>query len=96
MVGETKQCTCCLCGGEILVDIETEHEDGRLGCIPFTGPERALLTGVLRMRGQEPIYVTFDGRHLTRAEAVAEVGEAEVQHIEARTVRGIMVGRRAE
>lgn len=94
MVGETKQCTCCLCGGEILVDIETEHEDGHLGCIPFTGPERALLTGVLRMRGQAPIYVTFDGRHLTRAEAVAEVGEAEVQHIEHRTGCGIVVGGR--
>lgn len=95
-MGTEKQCTCCLCGGELIIDIETEHEDGHLGCVPFTGPERKLLSGILRMRGQAPIYVAFDGRRLTREEAVAEVGEAEVQHIEARTVRGIMVGRRAE
>lgn len=60
------------------------HRDGTRGrspgVHPVHGPRASAAHWCPEDAGAEPIYVTFDGRHLTRAEAVAEVGEAEVQH----------------
>ena len=73
MVGEKICCPGCGCDLEL-----TEDENGTLGCIPFTGPENALLAGYTKMRNGAMVYIGFDGQKYNRADAIAKFGQAEV------------------
>jgi DNA-directed RNA polymerase subunit RPC12/RpoP len=74
--------TCPECGADISVSLAGVDDGSWLPCLPFEGPENKLLAGILIMRSGPATYVTFDGRHLTRKQAIEEVGESEVKYWE--------------
>ena len=70
-----KDIVCPNCGASIVV---SEDEEGKLECIPFTGPESKLLAGYLKMRNGIILYIGPDGAKYTRKAAIKKFGQSEV------------------
>ena len=70
-----KDIVCPNCRAQITV---SEDEEGKLTCIPFTGPESKLLAGYLKMRNGLILYVGFDGAQYMRQAAIEKFGQNEV------------------
>ena len=70
-----KDIVCPNCGAPIVV---SEDKEGKLECIPFTGPESKLLAGYLKMRNGMILYIGPDGTKYTRHAAIEKFGQSEV------------------
>jgi len=76
-----KDIVCPNCRAQITV---SEDEEGKLTCIPFTGPESKLLAGYLKMRNGLILYVGFDGAQYMRQAAIEKFGQNEVDLLDQR------------
>jgi len=76
--------TCPHCGKEFQVVGGVDDDGKKLTCIPFEGPERPLLTGILILRSGPATYIGATGLRWSRREAIANVGISEVEYWERR------------
>lgn len=96
MTEKSVKTVCCQCGSMIEVEIEDEGEGCALGCIPWTGPEKGLLAGLLTMRDGTRIYRGPQGESWTREEAIVNTSQGEVEWWDAKALsQVIQLGRRA-